>query len=161
MSSGLGHLVGQPEVIGTLAWGPRGVTIVNIAQDLSSFLILAVDDDEDIRDLVALILESHGFQVITAVDGASALHETEQRKPDLILLDGMLPDFSGFEVLKLIRNNEDANVRQIPVVMLSAMLEKPDLEPFATLGATEFLPKPFQSAVLVERVTAILTANSR
>ena len=131
------------------------------ARNHASFLILVVDDDEDIRDLVTYILNGSGFQVVTAIDGSNALLQIEKHQPDLILLDVMLSDFSGLEVLKLIRNSQEAAVRQIPVILLSAMLEKPDFESYATFGVTEFLPKPFQSMVLVERVTAMVTANTR
>ncbi len=131
------------------------------AKNHASFLILVVDDDEDIRGLVTYVLNGGGFQVMTAIDGSSALIEIEQRKPDLILLDVMLPDISGLEVLRQIRSSQEASVRQIPVILLSAMLEKSDFESYATFGVTEYLLKPFQPKVLVERVTAIVTANSR
>ena len=131
------------------------------ARNHALFLILVVDDDEDIRDLVTYILNGSGFQVVTAIDGSSALIEIGKRKPDLILLDVMLSDFSGLEVLKLIRNSQEAGVRQIPVLMLSAMSERSNPAVEQILGVTEFLAKPFQSADLLKRVTTILTANSR
>ncbi len=126
----------------------------------ATFLILVVDDDEDIRELITHILGGE-FQLFGASDGSSALIQIEQRQPDLILLDLMLPDTSGLEVLRQIRSNSEARVRQIPVILLSAMIEKPDFKTYTTVGATEFLAKPFQAKVLVERVTAMVNANNR
>ena len=131
------------------------------ANNYASFLILVVDDDEDIRELVTYILVGKGFQVITAIDGSSALTEIEARKPDLILLDAMLPDFSGLEVLKRIRSSQIAGVRQIPVLMLSGMVDQPDFQAHSPFGLTKYLSKPFLPAALLERVSAILAGGSR
>ena len=131
------------------------------ANNHATFLILVVDDDEDIRELITLILGGDNFQLIGASDGSSALTQIEQRKPDLILLDLLLSDTSGLEVLRQIRGSAEASVRQIPVILLSAMAEKPKFESYATVGATEFLAKPFQAQVLIERVTAMVYANNR
>ena len=131
------------------------------ANNHATFLILVVDDDEDIRELITLILGGDNFQLIGASDGSSALTRIEQRKPDLILLDLLLSDTSGLEVLRQIRGSAEASVRQTPVILLSAMAEKPKFESYATVGATEFLAKPFQAQVLIERVTAMVNANNR
>jgi CheY-like chemotaxis protein len=126
----------------------------------ASFLILVVDDDEDIRDLITYILNSSGFQVISAIDGISALLQIEHHQPDLALLDVMLPGLSGLEVLQRIRNSQDGHTRQMPVVMLSALANKANPEVDQTLGVTKFLAKPFQSADLLELVSTILTADT-
>ena len=127
----------------------------------ASFLILVVDDDEDIRDLVTYILKGSGFRVMTAIDGSSALLQIEKHQPDLALLDVMLPGLSGLGVLQRIRNSQDERTRQMPVVMLSAMADRSNPEVDQTLGVSEFLAKPFQSSDLLELVTTILAANSR
>jgi len=125
----------------------------------STFLILVVDDDEDVRELITYILDGAEFKLIIAADGNSALTEIMRQKPDLILLDLMLSDTTGLEVLEKIRRSPDAGVREIPVILLSALVHKPDVKVYATIGTTEFLAKPFQARVLIQRVTAIMNAN--
>ena len=124
-------------------------------------LILVVDDDPDILELITLILVGKQFQIITAVDIPSAIAQIQQAIPDLILLDLMLSETSGLELLELIRSNPLAKVRQIPVILLSAQVEKPNFKNEATLGTTEFIAKPFQANKLFERVTALVTTKSQ
>lgn len=133
----------------------------NRAKNKGSSLILVVDDDPDILELITLILTSEQFQIITAVDIPSALAQIQQAIPDLILLDLMLSETSGLELLKQIRSNPLAKVRQIPVILLSALVEKPNFKNEATLGTTEFIAKPFQANKLFERVTALVTTKSQ
>lgn len=133
--------------------------VVDRTNNHGGFLILVVDDDDDIRELITLILDGDNFQIVSASDGSSAITQIAQRKPDLILLDLNLSDTSGLEVLRQIRGSAKASVREIPVILLSAMAQKPKLENYGTVGATEFLAKPFQPLVLIERVTAMVNAN--
>jgi two-component system alkaline phosphatase synthesis response regulator PhoP len=116
--------------------------------DSSPLLILVVDDDEDIRNLFEHVLGDGGFQVITAINGHDALMKVEHQKPHLVLLDVMLPDVSGLEVLQLIR--------QMPVIMVTARSEKSLTASDAESGMTEYLIKPFTPAVLLRHATSIL-----
>jgi CheY-like chemotaxis protein len=131
------------------------------AKSHASFLILAVDDDEDIRDLVTYLLQGEGYLVITAVDGPSALLQIENHHPDLVLLDVMLPGLTGLELLARIRNSKDERTRLMPVVMLSGIAGKSNPAVDQTSGVTEFLTKPFRSAHLLLLVSRLIAGISR
>jgi two-component system response regulator ResD len=114
--------------------------------------ILLVDDEEHIRELCRLYLQSADFEVVEAPDGTSALQILEQRAVDLVVLDIMLPGIDGFGVLKAIRD------RQIwlPVVMLTAVGDEEDRIAGLEQGADDYLIKPFSPKELVARVRAVL-----
>src|SRR5687768_3820630 len=116
--------------------------------------ILVVDDEADIVALVAYHLAKAGFQVSTATHGGEALEQAKRELPALIVLDLMLPGLSGFDVLESLRRNEAT--RQIPVLMLTARRDEPDRLRGLSLGADDYLTKPFSPAELVLRVKAIL-----
>lgn len=113
--------------------------------------ILAVDDEERMVRFIRLNLEHDGFQVSEAFNGRQALQRLRDVTPDLILLDVMMPDLDGFEVLKLIR--ETSNV---PVIMLTAKGEENDRVRGLELGADDYITKPFSPRELVSRVKAVL-----
>lgn len=116
--------------------------------------ILVVDDESDIVALVAYHLAKSGYQVSTATNGAEALDRARQEQPALIVLDLMLPDMSGFDVLGTIRDEEP--ISDTPVLMLTARREEPDRIRGLTLGADDYLTKPFSPQELILRVNAIL-----
>lgn len=118
--------------------------------------ILAIDDNEDIRNLLTFILEKEGYTVSTTADGVTGLAEIQNEKPDLILLDVMMPEFSGFEVLDAIRTDKDAKVRSIPVLMITANSSTEGIDQALELGATSYVVKPFRPATLVEKVRSLL-----
>ena len=118
--------------------------------------ILAIDDNEDIRNLLAFILEKEGYTVSTTADGVTGLAEIQNEKPDLILLDVMMPEFSGFEVLDAIRTDKDAKVRSIPVLMITANSSTEGIDQALELGATSYVVKPFRPTTLVEKVRSLL-----
>lgn len=113
--------------------------------------ILVVDDDENLRRLVAAYLENEGYEVEQAADADAALASVEKREPALILLDLMLPGLSGLEVARRIRAR-----RQIPILMLTARGSEDDMLQGFAAGADDYLVKPFSPKVLVARVRAIL-----
>lgn len=116
--------------------------------------VLVVDDEPDIVALVAYHLAKAGFRVSTAGDGADALEQTKRELPALVVLDLMLPGMSGFDVLESMRRNE--STRQTAVLMLTARRDEPDRIRGLSLGADDYLTKPFSPAELVLRVRAIL-----
>ena len=116
--------------------------------------ILVVDDEPDITALVAYHLAKNGFRVSTASTGADALRAVTDESPSLIVLDRMLPGMSGDEVLATVRANVDS--RDIPVLMLTARKEELDRVRGLTLGADDYLTKPFSTQEMVLRVSAIL-----
>ncbi len=113
--------------------------------------ILVVDDEQNLIDLVKGYLEREGFVVLTAGDGPTAVDVTRARKPDLIILDIMLPGFDGVEACRQIRQFSDAYI-----LMLTARSEEIDKIVGLSVGADDYLTKPFSPRELVARVKAIL-----
>jgi DNA-binding response OmpR family regulator len=113
--------------------------------------ILVVDDEERMVRFIRLNLEHDGFQVFEAYNGTQAINRIRTNLPDLILLDVMLPDIDGFEVLRIIRE-----VSSVPVIMLTAKGEEDDRVRGLELGADDYITKPFSPRELVSRVRAVL-----
>jgi len=113
--------------------------------------ILLVDDEPLIVDSLSYSLERDGFEVKAAMDGHQALESVEEFNPDLIVLDLMLPDISGFEVCRRLRENSS-----IPVIMLTALGEEIDRVQGLEVGADDYLAKPFSFRELLARVRATL-----
>ncbi|MDO9547280.1 MAG: response regulator transcription factor [Pelolinea sp.] len=119
--------------------------------DIKNKKILVVDDEERMVRFIRLNLEHDGFQVIEAIKGHEALDKMRTGMPDLILLDVMLPDLDGFEVLKMVRE-----ISSIPIIMLTAKGEEDDRVKGLELGADDYVTKPFSPRELVSRVKAVL-----
>lgn len=119
------------------------------------FRILVVDDERRMVGFIRLNLEQDGFEVIEAYNGTEALDRLRDSLPDLILLDVMMPDIDGFEVLRTIRE-----VSQVPVIMLTAKGEEEDVVKGLELGADDYVTKPFSPRELVSRVKAVLRRGS-
>lgn len=113
--------------------------------------ILAVDDEERMVRFIRLNLEHDGFQVIEAYRGTQAIESLRRDMPDLVLLDVMMPDIDGFEVLRMIRE-----ISSVPVIMLTAKGEEDDRILGLELGADDYITKPFSPRELVSRVRAVL-----
>ena len=116
--------------------------------------ILVVDDEPDLLELVEYNLRAAGYTVITAKDGASAMAEVRQKRPDLVLLDVMLPDISGTEVCRRLRR--DPETSRIPIMMLTARGQEIDRVVGFELGADDYVVKPFSPRELALRVQAVL-----
>jgi DNA-binding response OmpR family regulator len=113
--------------------------------------ILVVDDKSSVRTLVRDYLAEEGFRVVTAENGRDALYIARHEKPDLILLDIMMPEMGGYEFLRLYRKE-----RQTPVILLTAKLEESDKVLGLELGADDYVTKPFGMRELVARIRAVL-----
>ena len=122
-------------------------------------LVLAVDDEEHITELVAMALGYNGFEVERAASGRAALDAVERRRPDLIVLDVMLPDLDGFEVARRLRQSEGAGTR-VPVIFLTARDTTVDKVEGLRLGTDDYVTKPFSIEELVERVRAVLRRST-
>ncbi|OLC87605.1 MAG: DNA-binding response regulator [Gemmatimonadetes bacterium] len=116
--------------------------------------ILVVDDEPDITALVAYHLAKEGYRVTTAGTGADALRSAREERPDMVVLDLMLPGHSGFEVLAELRRRDET--RDVGVLLLTARKDEPDRIKGLSLGADDYLAKPFSPKELVLRVGAIL-----
>jgi DNA-binding response OmpR family regulator len=116
--------------------------------------ILLVDDEEDILDFLELILEEQGYSVIKATSGRDALAAAQMHRPELILLDIMMPEMDGWEVLKLLKADEE--VTHIPVAMLTARTEMKDKIQGLQEGAIDYICKPFATKELLDKLEIIL-----
>jgi two-component system alkaline phosphatase synthesis response regulator PhoP len=116
--------------------------------------ILAVDDSATILEMIKAILVGEGYEVITASDGAEALETARSEKPDLILLDVMLPKLDGYRVCRLLKF--DQNYKQIPIVMLTAKTEDAAMATGIRTGADQYLTKPVEPDVLLAAVRSEL-----
>jgi DNA-binding response OmpR family regulator len=113
--------------------------------------VLVVDDDVKTVDLVKLYLERDGYQVLTAYDGIEALRSARENRPDLVVLDLMLPDIDGLEVCRILRHESD-----VPIIMLTARSTDQDKLTGLGLGADDYVTKPFSPKELAARVRAVL-----
>jgi two-component system alkaline phosphatase synthesis response regulator PhoP len=116
--------------------------------------ILVVDDDKKIVRLVRSYLEQANFQVLTAHDGETALHAIRRERPDLVVLDLMLPDRDGWEITRLVRS--EPALAGLPIIMLTARVEDTDKIVGLELGADDYIAKPFNPREVVARVRAVL-----
>jgi len=115
--------------------------------------ILVVDDEEDILHFLELVLREKGYDVITAQGGHDALTQAQLQRPDLVLLDIMMPQMDGWEVLKLLRIDEET--AGIPVAMLSARTEAKDRVQGLQEGAVDYICKPFSLQELLTKIESI------
>lgn len=120
--------------------------------------VLVADDDEDILQLVSFRLQRAGYTVVTAADGPQALAAAREHKPDLAVLDVMMPGLNGYEVTRQLR--ADAATAQIPVILLTARVQEADVSRGFEAGADDYLRKPFSPQELRSRVQAILARRS-
>lgn len=116
--------------------------------------VLVVDDDKDLARLVRAYLEQAGYGVLTAYDGEAALHTMRRERPDLVVLDLMLPDRDGWDVTRVVR--ADRALAGTPIIMLTARVEDSDKIVGLELGADDYVTKPFNPRELVARVRAVL-----
>jgi DNA-binding response OmpR family regulator len=114
-------------------------------------LILVVDDEPKVARLARDYLEKNGFRVLTAGDGQTALAAARRERPDLVILDLMLPQVDGREVCRILRRESD-----VPIIMLTALSEEIDQVAGLEIGADDYITKPFSPRALVARVRALL-----
>jgi len=114
-------------------------------------LILVVDDEIGILKFLRANLEDHGYDAVTAMDGAEAIAAFEMNLPNLVILDITMPKMDGFEVCRRIREWS-----QVPIIVLSARLDGKDKVKLLDLGADDYITKPFDAAELIARVRAVL-----
>jgi DNA-binding response OmpR family regulator len=117
-------------------------------------VILAADDDDDILELVAFRLERSGYTVLQARDGEEALRLALENKPDLAVLDIMMPKMDGFELTRRLRAEESTS--RIPIILLTARAQEADVQQGFDAGADDYIRKPFSPQELRARVQAIL-----
>jgi len=117
--------------------------------------ILIIEDDKFLRELISMKLQKEGYTIVEAVDGEEGEKKIREEKPDLILLDLILPGIDGFEVLSRIK--EDPTVSSIPVIILSNLGQKEEIEKGLKLGAIDFLVKAhFTPGEIIEKIKNVL-----
>jgi len=121
---------------------------------MSTHKILVVDDDKSIIEIVQAYLEQAGYSVLTATNGASAMQMLHSEKPDLLILDLMLPDRDGWDITSTIRN--DKRLESLPIIMLTARVSDSEKILGLELGADDYVTKPFNPREIVARVRANL-----
>jgi two-component system alkaline phosphatase synthesis response regulator PhoP len=119
--------------------------------DMSRQTVLVVDDEKRIADLLRAYLEEAGYRVVTAADGRQALFAARHEKPDLVVLDLMMPEVNGWEFTRRFRQESD-----VPIIMLTARVEDLDKILGLELGADDYVTKPFSPREVVARVRAVL-----
>jgi DNA-binding response OmpR family regulator len=130
---------------------------MSAADERTRPLVLVADDDEDILSLVSLQLERGNMDVIQARTGDEALALAEERRPDLAVLDVMMPGLNGYEVVKRLRETEEAAT--MPLILLTARAGGGDAQYGYQVGADDYIKKPFSPSDLRERVEALLAGS--
>ena len=116
--------------------------------------VLLIEDEPNIIEAIRFILSRDGFAVDTHSDGSTALETIQKKSPDMVILDVMLPNRSGYEILRDLRGEEQT--RDLPVLMLTARGQKTDREMAERLGASHFMTKPFSNSEMLCAVQALL-----
>ncbi len=118
--------------------------------------VLIVDDERKLRDMIRVYLEQEGYRVVEAANGREALYVARQEKPDLVILDLMMPEMNGYDFMRLFSREA-----QTPVIMLTAKVEDTDKILGLELGADDYVTKPFNVRELVARLRAVLRRTGR
>lgn len=117
--------------------------------------ILIVEDEESLLKLESILLTSKGYAVRGVANGQEALDAIQEERPDLVLLDIMLPEIDGFEVCQRIKSNPET--QDLPVIMLTAKKSREDMARGEKVGADWYITKPFKSAMVIETIQRFLT----
>ena len=119
--------------------------------------IVIADDDADIRELVVFKLRHGGHDVVPVGDGAAAVEACTAERPDLVILDVMMPGMSGLDAARALR--QDSNMDGLPIIMLTARAQESDIEQGFEAGADDYIVKPFSPRELASRVSAVLSRD--
>ncbi len=141
----------QPESEATV--GAEQTPEEEIISDVSRKTIMVIDDSIVIHKMIEIALEDEDFNIVTAISGKEGLENIESQQPNLVILDMMLPDMNGIDVLKTIKSNKN-----LPVIMLSGKDSPQLIESAKEIGVDDFLPKPFRDEELVEKVRTLVGA---
>ena len=126
---------------------------------VSKIKIAIIDDNKDLVDFVKPVLESHNYEVIAAYSGSSGLEAVKSHKPDVIILDIVMPDMNGNDVLFELKKGRDT--KDIPVIMFTVKEWQYDRSKSLELGAYEYISKPFDSHMLLRQINNVLRKKER
>lgn len=116
--------------------------------------ILIVDDEEDILNVLKFRLEANNYEVLTASDGQEGLNKARTERPDLLILDLMLPKLDGYKVCRMLKFDE--SYKAIPIIMFTAKAQQKDEELGKEMGADAYIAKPFEPEILLEKMKELL-----
>jgi DNA-binding response OmpR family regulator len=116
--------------------------------------ILVIDDEPLFVDMLKVRLEHAGYKVVAAFDGQGGLHKAKSERPDLIILDVMLPSMDGYTVCRLLKFDE--TFRRIPIIMLTVRSQNSDKETGKAVGADAYIAKPYEAEVLINQIKRLL-----
>jgi DNA-binding response OmpR family regulator len=120
-------------------------------------IALVVDDDPDIREVIVFMLDRIGFEVHVESDGEAGLARAIELRPDVVLVDWMMPRMSGFEVCRALHSN--VNMKSVGVILLTAKAQESDVQTGFAAGADDYIVKPFSPRDLINRVQAVLATS--
>lgn len=131
-----------------------------------AYKVLLVDDDPDIRDVVTMLLETRGYEIVTACDGIECLAALRAEEPDLMIIDLLMPKMDGFAVLKELEDGRWSKYRYIPILILSSVREEAsrrryELETALEFNVDDYVEKPINPEVLLERVARLLNKEKK
>jgi len=121
--------------------------------------ILLVDDEPDLVQVVAMRLQVAGYEVVSAYDGQAGLEKVKEVKPDLVILDLMMPKLDGYKACRLLKFDE--RTKKIPVLIFTARAQEQDIKLATECGADAYLTKPFEAQVLLEKIKDLLEAAQK
>ena len=121
---------------------------------MSKKRILIIEDEHDLVELIMLRLEANGYEAMAAYDGEEGLRAAKEEKPDLIVLDVMMPKMNGFDVCRKLKDDE--KFKRIPILMLTVKFQPNDIKFAKELGADEYLTKPFEPEILLNKIRELL-----
>lgn len=121
--------------------------------------ILLVDDEKDLVETLTYRLEANNYEVIPAYDGQEGLNKAKSEKPDLIILDLMLPKMNGYEVCQLLKFDE--KYKHIPIIMFTARTQESDKKTGLEVGTNAYITKPFEAQVLLSKIKELLEKGSK
>ena len=117
-------------------------------------IILIIDDEVDLVEMLSLRLQASGYDVITANDGQEGLDKARNEKPDLIILDLMLPKIDGYKVCRMLKFDE--KFKQIPIILFTARAQEADVRLGEEVGADAYVTKPFEPAILLTKIKELI-----
>ena len=138
---------------------PSGTLASQDPESMSVRTILLVDDDPDIREIVRIVLEDQGTTIFEASNGVEGLQVAREKRPDLIILDWMMPGMEGIDVARALRR--DTETENIPIIMLTSRDADTDFEQSRQVGVFAYLVKPFSPLQLVSTVESALKTSER
>jgi DNA-binding response OmpR family regulator len=139
---------------GAAATAARGAAVAAAPRSRGQKRVLVVDDEKDLVDLITYNLQRNGYDVLAAYNGNEALELAQREQPDLVILDLMLPGLDGTEVARRLKS--DSRTAGIPIIMLTAKSEETDVVVGLTLGADDYVTKPFSVKILLARLNTVL-----